>query len=86
MVRVGISCFLTDKSVSIVELAREVEDRGFGELWLPEHTHIPTSRDTSEYREAGLDGMALAVTWDADLDTVRRELDSYAEFSERYLR
>jgi probable F420-dependent oxidoreductase len=45
--RVGISCFLTDKSVSIVELAREVEARGFGELWLPEHTHIPTSRNTA---------------------------------------
>lgn len=39
-----------------------------------------------EYHEAGLDGMALDVTWDADLDTVRRELDSHAEFSERYLR
>lgn len=45
--RVGISCFLTDKWVSIVELAREVEARGFGELWLPEHTHIPTSRNTA---------------------------------------
>ncbi len=44
--RVGISCFLTDKSVSIVDLARESEARGFTEIWCPEHTHIPTGRET----------------------------------------
>jgi probable F420-dependent oxidoreductase len=27
-------------------VAREVEDRGFGSLFLPEHSHIPISRDT----------------------------------------
>lgn len=44
--RVGISCFMTDKSVSVVDLAREVESRGFTELFLPEHTHIPVARET----------------------------------------
>lgn len=44
--QVGISCFLTDLSVDVVDLAREVESRGFTELWLPEHTHIPTTRET----------------------------------------
>ena len=44
--RLGISCFLSDKSVDIVDLAREAEARGFGELWLPELTHIPIGRDT----------------------------------------
>ena len=44
--RVGISCFLTDRSVSIVDLAREAEARGFTEVWVPEHTHIPTGRET----------------------------------------
>lgn len=44
--RVGISCFVTDRSVSVTDLAREAEVRGFTELWLPEHTHIPTGRDT----------------------------------------
>ena len=44
--RVGISCFMTDKSVDIVDLARESEARGFTELWSPEHTHIPTGRET----------------------------------------
>lgn len=29
--------------------------------------------------------MALDVTWDADLDTVKRELDSHVVFRERYL-
>ena len=42
----GVTLFLTDQSIGPVELAREVEDRGFSSLWLPEHTHIPTSRRT----------------------------------------
>lgn len=44
--RVGISCFHSDKSAPVVELAREAEARGFDELWAPEHTHIPTGRET----------------------------------------
>ena len=44
--RFGISCFLTDKSVNIADLARESEARGFDEIWVPEHTHIPTGRET----------------------------------------
>jgi len=32
--------------MSPVELAREAEARGFSSLYLPEHTHIPTSRRT----------------------------------------
>lgn len=27
-------------------LARELEDRGFDSVWMPEHSHIPTSRET----------------------------------------
>ena len=42
----GVTMFLTDQSIDPVELAREVEDRGFTSLWVPEHTHIPTSRRT----------------------------------------
>jgi len=44
--RYGITMFATDVSIDVVELAREVEARGFDSLWLPEHTHIPTSRRT----------------------------------------
>jgi probable F420-dependent oxidoreductase len=46
----GVHIFATDESVGIVELAREVEARGFESLWLPEHTHIPTSRESEWYR------------------------------------
>ena len=45
--RVGISCFLTDHSIGVVDLAREAEARGFDDLWVPEHTHIPTGRETA---------------------------------------
>ena len=44
--RYGATIFATDMSMSIVELAREAEARGFGSLWVPEHTHIPLSRRT----------------------------------------
>lgn len=44
--RYGITMFATDVSMGIVELAREVEDRGLDSIWLPEHTHIPVSRRT----------------------------------------
>ena len=40
----GITMFATDYAIRPDELAREVEQRGFESLWLPEHTHIPTSR------------------------------------------
>lgn len=44
--RFGVTIFATDQSMSIVELARAAEERGFDSLWIPEHTHIPTSRRT----------------------------------------
>lgn len=42
--KIGLYIFATEYSIRIDELAREVEDRGFESLWLPEHTHIPVSR------------------------------------------
>ncbi|MBM85334.1 MAG: LLM class F420-dependent oxidoreductase [Rhodospirillaceae bacterium] len=41
---VGVFIFDTDYSIAIDELARELEARGFESLFVPEHTHIPTSR------------------------------------------
>ena len=38
--------FATDHSMDVVELAQAVEARGFSSLHAPEHTHIPTGRDT----------------------------------------
>jgi probable F420-dependent oxidoreductase len=43
---IGITLFVTDRSIHPVELAKEVEARGFASLFLPEHSHIPTSRRT----------------------------------------
>lgn len=42
--RVGVFYFPTDYGIDIGELARALEDRGFDSIFLPEHTHIPTSR------------------------------------------
>ena len=44
--RLGVTMFLTDRSLGPVELATAVEERGFSGLYIPEHTHIPTSRVT----------------------------------------
>lgn len=42
----GVMMFLTDYSISITELATALEQRGFESLWLPEHSHIPLSRES----------------------------------------
>lgn len=38
--------FPTDTAIRPDDLAREVEARGFDSLWIPEHSHIPSSRAT----------------------------------------
>jgi probable F420-dependent oxidoreductase len=40
----GVSMFPTDYSIQPHDLAAEAEARGFESIWLPEHSHIPTSR------------------------------------------
>jgi probable F420-dependent oxidoreductase len=42
----GIMMFPTDYAIDPAALAKEVEDRGFDSLWFPEHSHIPTSRES----------------------------------------
>ncbi|MFH8580437.1 LLM class F420-dependent oxidoreductase [Streptomyces zaomyceticus] len=44
--RISTTIFLTDETITPVRLARELEQRGFGGLYLPEHTHIPVARNT----------------------------------------
>ena len=44
--KVGAFYFPTDYGINIAELAKALEDRGFDSLFVPEHTHIPTSRKT----------------------------------------
>jgi hypothetical protein len=43
---VGAYYFGTDQSMGPAEMAMEVEARGFESLWVPEHTHVPVSRET----------------------------------------
>lgn len=44
--RVGITIFATDLTVDPATLAVAAEARGFGSLYVPEHTHIPAARIT----------------------------------------
>jgi probable F420-dependent oxidoreductase len=44
--KIGLSNFPTEYSISAVALARAAEERGFESLWVVEHTHIPASRRT----------------------------------------
>jgi probable F420-dependent oxidoreductase len=56
---IGISIFPTDRTIGVVELARQAESRGFESLWLTEHTHVPVNRkmpgDLDYYYKATLD-------------------------------
>ena len=49
---IGAAMFFTDYSMSAVELARELEARGFESMWAPEHSHTPLSR-TSPFPSGG---------------------------------
>jgi probable F420-dependent oxidoreductase len=42
--RVGVFYFPTDYGIHPAELGRALEERGFDSVYVPEHTHIPTSR------------------------------------------
>ena len=42
----GVTIFPTEYSISMVDLARAAEERGFESLWVSEHSHIPVSRRT----------------------------------------
>ncbi|TMD25682.1 MAG: LLM class F420-dependent oxidoreductase [Chloroflexi bacterium] len=42
----GIAIFPTEYAISMTELAPAVEQLGFESLWVAEHTHIPTSRQS----------------------------------------
>lgn len=45
--RIATTIFLTDETITPVRLARELEQRGFSGLYLPEHSHIPVSRESA---------------------------------------
>jgi probable F420-dependent oxidoreductase len=43
---IGVFIFLTEYTIQPDDLGRALEERGFESLFVPEHTHIPTSRRT----------------------------------------
>ncbi|MFJ2904130.1 LLM class F420-dependent oxidoreductase [Streptomyces sp. NPDC091279] len=61
--RISVTVILTDETIPPTRLARELEQRGFAGLYLPEHTHIPTER-TSPYPGGGEPTRQLGRTLD----------------------
>jgi len=49
----GASIFFTDYSITPVELAVAMEERGFDSVWAAEHSHIPVPRRTRAGSELG---------------------------------
>jgi probable F420-dependent oxidoreductase len=64
--RFGISMFATDRTVPPALVAQAAEERGFATFYVPEHTHIPVSRDTPH-----------PLTGDVLDDGYRRTLDPW---------
>jgi probable F420-dependent oxidoreductase len=52
MLKLGLTTWFTDYSVSPVDFARAAEDLGFESVFVPDHTHIPVSR-LSAYPNGG---------------------------------
>ncbi len=65
--RVGVTAFLTDRTVGAPVFASAAEERGFASVYLPEHTHLPVA-------EAEPPGLVEGVT----LEDYRRSLDPFA--------
>jgi len=45
--KIGAVMFFTTESMQPAPLGRALEERGFESLWVPEHTHIPSSRKSA---------------------------------------
>jgi probable F420-dependent oxidoreductase len=52
--KIGAVMFFTTDSMQPAPLARAMEERGFESLWVPEHTHIPSSRKSNYPASGGL--------------------------------
>jgi len=63
-VELGVTVMLTDRTASVVEVARAVETRGFASLWLPEHTHLPLRQSSPPAAVGGVDPEDYARTVD----------------------
>jgi probable F420-dependent oxidoreductase len=52
--KIGAVMFFTTNSMQPAPLARAMEERGFESLWVPEHTHIPSSLNSAYPASGGL--------------------------------
>lgn len=68
--KIGVTAFLTDLAIAPATWAREVEQRGFYSLYLPEHTHLPIEEDAPP-----------SVVGGVQADDYRRGLDPYASLA-----
>lgn len=59
----GIHIFPTEYSIQPGELAAAMEERGYESLWVPEHTHIPVSRQS---KWPGGEGLPREYSWTYD--------------------
>jgi probable F420-dependent oxidoreductase len=77
--RLGVTAFLTDRTLPPAEMGRAAEERGFRSLFLPEHTHLPVRADVppalvegvsaEDYRRS-LDPMVALATVAAVTETI----------------
>jgi probable F420-dependent oxidoreductase len=44
--KIGLYVVLNEATMSVPALARAAEERGFDSIWVPEHSHIPTTGNT----------------------------------------
>jgi probable F420-dependent oxidoreductase len=45
-VRFSVTLVATDRGPRVADIARAIEELGLDGLWIPDHTHIPVSRDS----------------------------------------
>lgn len=62
--RIGVTAFLTDETLTAAALARAAEERGFESVFIPEHTHLPVRA-----------GVPPALVEGVRLEDYRRSLD-----------
>ncbi len=68
--RVGVTAFLTDRSMPVDDFARAVEARGYDSLYLPEHTHLPVALASPP-----------ALVKGVHLDDYKRSLDPFVSLA-----
>src|ERR1700712_837687 len=60
--KIGAVMFFTTDSMQPAALGRALEERGFESLWVPEHTHVPSTR-LSAYPGGGGRRVAAVGVW-----------------------